>query len=178
MEIIRSKRKTLAFQVRPDGTLVVRAPFGMPEAEIEKSLAKHSRWIQNAQARMAAASPTERLSPADLKALAAKAAEVLPPLAAQWADRIGVRYGRITVRNQRSRWGSCSAKGNLNFNCLLMLCPAEEIEYVVVHELCHRKQLNHGPAFWAEVEKAMPDYRSREAWLKTNGTEILRRMTG
>ena len=59
-----------------------------------------------------------------------------------------------------------------------MLCPAEEIEYVVVHELCHRKQLNHGPAFWAEVEKALPDYRSREAWLKTNGTEILRRMTG
>ena len=59
-----------------------------------------------------------------------------------------------------------------------MLCPEAVVEYVVVHELCHRKHMNHSPAFWAEVEKALPDYRTQEAWLKAHGTQILRRMTG
>ncbi|MDE6567167.1 MAG: M48 family metallopeptidase, partial [Lachnospiraceae bacterium] len=95
-----------------------------------------------------------------------------------YARQIGVDYGRITIRNQKTRWGSCSGKGNLNFNCLLMLAPAEIQDYVVVHELCHRREMNHSPRFWAEVAKIMPDYQERRKWLKEHGQEIMRRMLG
>ena len=87
-------------------------------------------------------------------------------------------YGRVTVRCQRTKWGSCTSQGNLNFNCLLMLCPPEVIDSVVVHELCHRKEMNHSPRFWAEVEKILPDYKISRKWLKDHGEVIMRRMTG
>jgi predicted metal-dependent hydrolase len=119
-----------------------------------------------------------RLTPDEIQALANRALEVIPQRVAHYAPLIGVTYGRITIRNQRSKWGSCSSKGNLNFNCLLMLCPPEVRDYIVVHELCHRKQMNHSPAFWAEVARVLPEYKSREAWLKANGPSILRRMIG
>ena len=180
MEIVRSGRKTLGIQVRADGTVVVRAPLRMPEAEILQAVERHRSWIEKtaASVKSAAPEPEERLTEAEVRALADRAMAVLPPLAQAWAEKLGVRFGRITIRNQRSKWGSCSAQGNLNFNCLLMLCPEAVVEYVVVHELCHRKHMNHSPAFWAEVEKALPDYRTQEAWLKAHGTQILRRMTG
>ena len=88
----------------------------------------------------------------------------------------GVTCGRITIRAQKSRWGSCSAKGNLNFNCLLMLCPEEVRDYVVVHELCHRKELNHSNRFWNEVRQLLPSYDSARKWLKTNGVSLIRRI--
>ena len=82
---------------------------------------------------------------------------------------MGDSYGSITVREQKTRWGSCSAKGNLNFNWKLVLMPEEILEYVVVHELAHRLQMNHSTEFWDEVEKILPDYRKRRQWLKENG---------
>ena len=97
---------------------------------------------------------------------------------AGWLKLVGVQYGRITIRNQKTRWGSCSSKGNLNFNCLLMLAPPEVLDYVIVHELCHRKEMNHSPRFWSEVAKVIPDYKKHEKWLKTEGTRLMRRMTG
>jgi len=89
-----------------------------------------------------------------------------------------VTYGRITIRNQKTRWGSCSSKGNLNFNCLLMLAPPEVLDYVVVHELCHRMEMNHSKRFWSLVETVLPDYREQEKWLKGEGAVLLRRMLG
>ena len=77
-----------------------------------------------------------------------------------------------------SRWGSCSTKGNLNFNCLLMLTPDYVIDYIVVHELCHLREMNHSEKFWAEVEKIMPDYQRAELWLKQNGGNLISRMRG
>lgn len=100
----------------------------------------------------------------------------IPRRVEKYAPLVGVRVGRITIRNQVSRWGSCSAQGNLNFNCLLMLCPEEVRDYVVVHELCHRKQLNHSPAFWAEVERVLPGYKEQYRWLKENGSRLIRRL--
>ena len=94
-----------------------------------------------------------------IKALADQALKIIPARVEYFARIIGVTYGNITIRNQKTRWGSCSSKGNLNFNCLLMLAPPEVLDYVVVHELCHRKQMNHSKAFWTEVENVFPDYK-------------------
>lgn len=100
---------------------------------------------------------------AELKKLAKK---YIPDRVAYYAALIPVSYGRIAIRCQKTRWGSCSQKGNLNFNCLLMKLPPEIIDYVVVHELCHRLQMNHSRLFWTEVEKVLPDYKKRRKWLK------------
>jgi predicted metal-dependent hydrolase len=93
-----------------------------------------------------------------------------------YAQKIGVSFNGITIRCQRTRWGSCSSKGNLNFNCLLVLLPDEIIDSVVVHELCHLKQMNHSPKFYAEIEKILPDYKIRREWLKQNSSKYMSRI--
>ena len=86
-----------------------------------------------------------------------------------YAERMQVSYGRITIRDQKTRWGSCSAAGNLNFNWRLVMAPGEVLDYVVIHELAHRREMNHSAAFWNIVESEMPDYRRHREWLKKNG---------
>lgn len=93
--------------------------------------------------------------------------------AAYYARLMGVEYGRIAIKNTKTRWGSCSSLGNLNFHWKLVLMPPAILDYVVVHELAHRKEMNHSPRFWAEVEKVLPDYRERRKWLKDHGAEYL-----
>ncbi len=95
------------------------------------------------------------------------------PKVRQYAELIGVSYGCITIRNQKTRWGSCSSKGNLNFNCLLIQVPESVMDYVIVHELCHRLEMNHSAAFWAQVEKILPDYKERRKWMKENGGRVI-----
>jgi hypothetical protein len=112
----------------------------------------------------------------ELKALKKAAAEKIPERVKFFAPIVGADYGKITIRSQRTRWGSCSARGDLSFNCLLMLCPGDVLDYVVVHELCHRKQMNHSAAFWSEVERVLPDYKSRRKWLKDNGGGLINRI--
>ena len=179
-QLLRSRRKTIAIQVRPDGAVVVRAPLRTPLREIDDALALHSAWIEKTRQKAVASAPDpeQLLSQEELRKLAAMAKEDLSGRVERFASLVGVSFGRITIRNQRTKWGSCSSDGNLNFNCLLMLCPAEIRDYIVVHELCHRRQMNHSPAFWAEVARVLPDYKAREAWLKANGPAVLRRMTG
>ena len=178
-EVIRSKRRTLAAEIR-EGRLIVRAPMRVADAEIERFVWQHRRWIethlQRAQERERAREATPKLKQEEVRALARQAAQVIPERVAYYAARIGVTYGRITIRRQKTRWGSCSADGNLNFNCLLMLAPPEVVDSVVVHELCHRKEMNHSARFYAEVLRVMPDYRERRRWLKENGAAILNRL--
>ena len=178
-QLIRSGRKTLSLQFSPKG-LVVRAPYAVPQAQIDAFVRSHENWIEKQRARLEQAmenqGPAEKLTMEEIRALAEKALEVIPPRVAYYAERIGVTYGRITIRNQRTRWGSCSAKGNLNFNCLLMLTPPEVIDSIVVHELCHRKEMNHSDRFYAEVLQVFPDYRKWNKWLKENGPALMRRM--
>ena len=118
-------------------------------------------------------SPEDKLTPAALSELKAMAAKDLPERVARYAPRVGVNCGHITIRSQRTRWGSCTGKGNLNFNCLLMLTPPEVRDYVVIHELCHRRQMNHSKAFWELVEAACPDYKVCRKWLKQNGPSLI-----
>ncbi len=112
----------------------------------------------------------------EIHSLADKALEFIPKRVKYYTKIMGVSYGRITIRNQVSRWGSCSAKGNLNFNCLLMLCPAEVLDYVVVHELCHPKEMNHSKKFWNEVSQFYPGYEQHKKWLKEHGNELIERL--
>ena len=123
-------------------------------------------------------SSSGRLTMTDIEKLAREAVRVIPARVAYFAPLVGVTYGRITIRNQRSRWGSCSSKGNLNFNCLLMLAPPEVLDSVIVHELCHRLEMNHSKRFYAHVHRVYPEYDRAHAWLKEHGTELMRRMTG
>jgi predicted metal-dependent hydrolase len=179
-EVIRSNRKTIAAEIRQN-RLIIRAPLRATDEDIHRFMLKHKRWIDEhmakAQAREKAGEGIRRLTPEEVRALADRALEVIPKRVAHYAPLIGVTYGRITIRNQRTKWGSCSSKGNLNFNCLLMLTPPEVIDSVVVHELCHRKEMNHSERFYAEVVRVFPDYWAQDKWLKDNG-DILMRMLG
>lgn len=117
-----------------------------------------------------------KLTETELKELVAAAKEHIPERVAYFAPAVGVKYGKITIRKQRSRWGSCSSAGNLSFNALLMLAPPEVLDGVVVHELCHIKQMNHSAAFYREVSRILPDYKERNKWLKENGHTLLERL--
>ncbi len=114
----------------------------------------------------------------EIHGLADQALQVIPERVKYYAPLVGVTYGKITIRNQKTRWGSCSANGNLNFNCLLMLAPPEVIDSVVVHELCHRKHMNHSREFYEEVRRVYPEYDRCHKWLKEHGSELMRKMTG
>ena len=134
---------------------------------------KHLRKMQERQELLAVQQP---FTMGEIKELANKAVVAIPEKVRKYAPLVGVDYGRITIRNQRTRWGSCSSKGNLNFNCLLMLFPEEVLDYVVVHELCHRKHMNHSKEFYAEVARVFPDYRRCQKWLKENGGMYVNRL--
>lgn len=177
--VIRSNRKTVAIQVNSDLSVTVRAPRSVSEKDIEEILKKKEAWISKHIEKIketkerVEAEPTEKLTREKVIALAEEALKVIPERVEYFAKVIGVTYGKITVRNQKTRWGSCSSKGNLNFNCLLMLAPPEVLDYVVVHELCHRKQMNHSKAFWLEVEKVLPNYKEVRKWLKEEGSQMI-----
>lgn len=179
--IIKSNRRTLALEIKSD-KLIVRAPSRATDEEINAFVTMHKRWIEKnilkMKKRKEMLDDTEPLSKDDIQALTEKALNVIPNRVKHYAEIIGVTYGRITIRNQRSRWGSCSAKGNLNFNCLLMLAPPEVLDSVIVHELCHRKVMNHSDKFYAEVLRAFPNYYVCSKWLKENGDVLITRMTG
>jgi len=181
-EIIRSKRKTVAIQICPDCHVRVRVPYGLANAEIDAFVKEKEKWIEKhirlMQERQEKEPPVEKMSLQEIQELADQALQVIPLKVQFYARQIGVDYGRITIRNQKTRWGSCSGKGNLNFNCLLMLTPEPVQDYAVIHELCHRKEMNHSQKFWAEVAKIMPDYKEKQKWLREHGEEIMRRMSG
>lgn len=175
--LIRSRRKSLAIEITPELQVVVRAPARMPVREINAFVQEKDDWIHAHLQQMAEKKQYRKqaLSKEELQELATQAMKLIPQKVHYYAQIIGVTYGRIAIRNQRTRWGSCSGKGNLNFNCLLLLMPEEVMDYVVVHELCHRKEMNHSARFWEEVEKILPDYRQRRKWLKDNGGRIMDR---
>lgn len=179
LEIIRSSRRTISIEIKPSG-IIVRAPRRMSSQEISAFVIKKKAWIEKhwlqMQERQQMREQQGTYTAEDLKALAEKARVVIPEKVRHYAPLVGVDYGRITIRNQRTRWGSCSSKGNLNFNCLLMLLPDDVIDSVVVHELCHRKHMNHSAQFYAEVEKVFPEYKRCNRWLNENGGMYLSRL--
>lgn len=178
----RSKRRTISLEITAQGTVLVRAPMRLSGAAIEAFAAQRQDWVhahlRKWEERQKNAPDAEPLTADERDRLREKARDTFRERVTALAPGVGVTWGRITVRFQRSRWGSCSAKGNLNFNALLLLAPPEVLDYVVVHELCHRKELNHSPRFWAEVRRVMPDYAGRRAWLRQNGALLMARLPG
>ena len=176
-ELIRSARRTIAIQIK-SGRVIVRAPLRMSKAEIERFVASKADWINKhlEVAKQRQSVSVQPFTAAEIQQLADAALQDIPQRVRKYAALIGVTVGRLTIRNQKTRWGSCSSKGNLNFNCLLMLCPEEVRDYVVVHELCHRKELNHSTRFWNEVARVMPDYAQHRKWLKENGGSLIARL--
>ena len=177
--IERTNRKSVGFYFRGD-EMLVRAPLQMTDAQIQRVIQKNQKGIDQAYARYCESirlRPGETvLTDQDIENLCKQALQVIPERVKYYAPLVGVNYGRITIRNQRSRWGSCSSQRNLNFNCLLMLTPPEVLDSVVVHELCHLKEMNHSKRFYSEVLRVFPKYRECEKWLKENGPSLLRRM--
>ncbi len=171
IEVISSRRKTFGLEIK-DGAVKARVPFRMPEREIKKLIEQHQLWIikklqQTADREQASLAivPLHEMSETELADMRHKFFERV----SYYANLMGVTYGRITIRDQKTRWGSCSSKGNLNFNYQLYFLPEELLDYVVVHELAHRKQMNHSPAFWQEVEYYYPNYKNCRGQLKRVG---------
>ena len=166
-ELVRSARKTMAISVREDGMVMLRLPYRVSEAEALRFASAHEEWILRQYRKMMerkAAKPV--YSPEEIRVYKEKLRPVLLHRVDSYAQRMGVTYGRITIRDQRTRWGSCSGKGNLNFNWRLAVLPEELRDYVIVHELAHRLEMNHSPWFWARVEEVLPDYKERRRRLK------------
>lgn len=137
VQVIRSGRKSLGLEVRPDGTVLARIPARLSDRELKAFIEKQQDWI--------------------LK----KVDQVK-----YYCAVMQVTVGRITIRNQKTRWGSCSSAGNVNFNYQLYYLSDELLDYVVVHELAHRRHMNHSKEFWSEVARYCPDYRARRKQLK------------
>lgn len=180
IEVIYSARRSLGLEVGTEGLVRVRAPKGTPDRGIWKAVEEKKEWIVEhyleMEARQRAAQekgvPDYVKYPALENKYRRAAKEKLGQRTAYFARLMGVSYGKVTVRAAKTRWGSCSGAGNLNFHWKLVLMPPEVLDYVVVHELAHRKEMNHSPAFWAEVEKILPDYKARRRWLKTYGQSV------
>ncbi len=169
--IIKTRRKTIGLEISPDLQITVRAPYHLSDVRIREFVESKQTWIlkhlaimQDRQAHDPI--PAGIISDKELRHMTEEARIIIPERVKYFAKIIGVTYGQITIRHQKTRWGSCSSSGNLNFNCMLMATSPELIDYVVVHELCHRKQMNHSPLFWKEVEEILPDYRNLRSRLR------------
>ncbi len=166
-ELRRTKRRTLSLEISREAKLIVHAPMRMPIEQIEAFIMAHARWIaekqEKAKARLTA---TPVLPESEIKTLKEKARTVLTEKTEQYAAKMGVRYTHVGITSAQTRFGSCSAKGSINYSYRLMLYPDAVWDYIVVHELCHLKHFDHSKAFWQTVETYLPDYKERAALLK------------
>jgi len=215
-QTIRSKRKTLALIVKPNGSLIVRAPLRSSEKSIREFVEKNAQWIEKKQAEVREIIP---LAPkqyipgemfmylghvypleivkgqkkplllidnfklaesaqnyADLifeRWYRGQARQILNERVNLYASQHDFRYEKIRITSARSRWGSCSANGSLNFSWRLIMTPLETIDYVVIHELVHTMIHNHSKRFWKKVEKILPNYKEHKKWLKNNGQQFM-----
>ena len=168
---MRSARRYI-MRVRPDGALRVTIPRGGSRAEALRFAERHLSWAERERARLKAIRPAAPRDPEQQRALIAQARRDLPPRLLELAREHGLEVVRVLIRNQRSRWGSCSPKGVIALNYRLVLMPPEVRDYILVHELMHLRQANHSRRFWTLVEQACPAFRAAERWLKAEGQAL------
>ena len=184
--IQKSRRRTISLSVLPpksgsvENRVLVKAPYGTSERAVQEFLLSKKDWItkhvekQNSEYQKA--QDLGLLSADEIRKIKRQAKKIIPERVEYWALKLGVTYGRISIRLQSSRWGSCTSTGNLNFNCLLVVMPVEILDSVVVHELCHRKHMNHSKAFYEEIDRVFSDYKRCDKWLKENGGIYMKRV--
>ena len=164
--ILRRKRfsRVLRFAVHADGRLVVTAPVLLARKKIERIIEEKSDWILEKLKRRTS-DVGRRVTAAEAKAMYMKHRGDALKFAKERLEFFnhvyGLKWNRVTIKNSRTRWGSCSGKGNLNFNYKIALLPIALADYIVVHELCHLAQMNHSPKFWRLVAQTIPDYAAR-----------------
>ena len=165
--LIRSARRSLAIEVTRSGEVLVRAPQRMAQSIIDRFVSSHTAWIEEKLRHQKTLSEKYPEPDAEERAALIHAAnEVIPAKVAQYAALMGLTPLRVRITDAKKRFGSCSADNALSFAWRLMRYPDAAIDYVVVHELAHIVHKNHGPAFYALIERYMPDYRDRIKLLK------------
>lgn len=177
-----SKRKSLGIEITAEGDIIVRSPGYISKRAVEAFIEKKREWIFKNREKILAKKENSRLKPltpleeqkvAALKKRFLNAAKIyFPKRCEELVRATGGHYEKITIRNQKTRWGSCSQTGTLSFNYRLMMAPPEVIDYVIVHELCHLTHMDHSKAFWNMVAGILPDYIQRKQWLKVHGHEL------
>jgi predicted metal-dependent hydrolase len=172
VEVVYSKRKTLGLEIK-EGRVKARIPERVSDKRASSFIEEHREWIEKGLEKWErVAKEREKsdfripspdcLSPGEIESIKKSFAGRV----AHFANVMGVTYARVTIRNQKTRWGSCSSKGNLNFNYKLFFLDTELMEYVIIHELAHRVHMNHSKEFWNLVGKYCPDYKERRKRLK------------
>lgn len=166
-ELVRSKRKTVAIQIKPGGKVIVRAPMRMSQKAIEKIVEKNTAWIANALERQ---HERDELHPQpsdeEIQLLREKAKQIIPQRVEYFSNLTGLYPTSLKITSATTRFGSCSGKNGICISLYLMQYPPEAIDYVVLHEIAHIKHHNHSAQFYAFIEQYMPDYRQRIALLK------------
>ena len=164
-DIIYSKRKTISLVIK-DEKLIVRAPIGTRKSRIKKLVDEHADWIEKGIEKSRSRAKINEISEEEEKELRKLAKKILLDKIKYFSNVMGLKYGRITVTGAKTRFGSCSSKGNISFSFRLMKYPEAAIDYVVVHELAHLVEMNHSPRFWKIVSSVFPDYKERRRLLK------------
>jgi len=173
VEVRRSRRaRRWTLSVPWGGPPKLTVPAFMSGDDVERIVAAHRDWIARERAKQR---PRLRLDPATVSETEARRAarELVTMLCDEEAPELDVSWSRIVIRDQRSRWGSCSTRGTLSFNWRLVLAPFDVLDYVVVHELCHLREPNHSSRFWRLVESRRPGWRAQRDWLHEHGPELL-----
>lgn len=165
----RSRRKSITITVQEEGTVLVKAPYQYPKKKIDAIVESKSDWIAERKEQQ---KNKKRFTLEEITDYKHTAKQVFPERINYYERLIGVQAGQIRIKDQKTRWGSCSSKGNINLNWRLILAPEEVMDYVIIHELCHLKEMNHSKAFWELVEQICPDYREQKRWLKENAHQL------
>lgn len=169
----RARRVTIT--VRRDGSVFVTKPRWVSVRDAERFVARSSEWIARAQERTKSLPKTSRVESSKQEYIKLKKAalDMVERRVRHFNTHYSLRYRKVFVRNQKSRWGSCSLAGNLSFNYRLIFLPPELADYILVHELCHLREMNHSRAFWSLVAEAIPDHVARRKELRTIGRNLL-----
>jgi predicted metal-dependent hydrolase len=163
----RARRYLL--RVEPDGRIRVTIPRGGSKREAAAFADRHRDWIARQHARLPA---LLSLAVEERRALVRRAKQELPSRLMQLAAAHGLAVSRVSIRNQRSRWGSCGRDGHICLNWRLVRMPEWVRDYVMVHELMHLRRLDHSAAYWKLVASAAPDYEAARRWLRVHGREL------
>ncbi len=173
--LIKSNRRSVGITIKPGGEIIIRAPRLMPNHVILSFVQEKAAWILKTYEKQSKIQPFSSIEEKSHQTLALEkryrdaARDYIPKRVEYYHQFTGGHYEKITIRDQKTRWGSCSSNGTLSFSFRLMLAPPRVLDYVIVHELCHLTHMNHSKEFWNMVENILPDYKEHRKWLKENG---------